>query len=92
LVLKELARATPTLFYLHISEFFDCVGDGLKDQNIAIRECTLEALRCAFGIASHREHNHRHQWYHTIYKDASDGLMVRSAPPCRLIAPAWQIQ
>lgn len=76
-MLKELARSAPTLFYLHVSEFFDCVGEGLKDPNIAVRECTLEALRCALSLVSHREHNHRHQWYHAIYQDAFEGLMVR---------------
>lgn len=75
-MLKELARSAPTLFYLHVSEFFDCLGEGLKDPNIAVRECTLEALRCALSLVSHREHNHRHQWYHAIYQDAFEGLMV----------------
>ncbi|ELR11998.1 FRAP subfamily protein kinase, partial [Acanthamoeba castellanii str. Neff] len=81
LVLKELARNAPTLFYLHVSEFFDCVGEGLKDPNIAVRECTLEALRCALSLVSHREHNHRHQWYHAIYQDAFEGLMAKSVTP-----------
>lgn len=75
LVLKELARNAPTLFYVQISGFFDCVGEGIKDQNIAVRECTLEALRCALYLITQREHRMRHQWYHSVLQDASEPLV-----------------
>ncbi len=124
LVLKDLAHNAKTLFYVHISAFFDCIGEALRDSNLgivrslffslcthtslaytlvqgrplysrlppsqrtilraltflpsflAVRECGLEALRCALFLILQREHRMRHQWYHITYHEASEALVV----------------
>src|SRR3989338_5018455 len=47
LILMEMASNAPTLFYVHVAQFFDLVWFAIHDQSPAVREGAVAALRAA---------------------------------------------
>uniref|UniRef100_A0A5S6QLG6 Serine/threonine-protein kinase TOR n=1 Tax=Trichuris muris TaxID=70415 RepID=A0A5S6QLG6_TRIMR len=71
-MLRELACIAPTFFFQHMSQFFDCIFEVLKDSKVTIRERATEALRAALVVASQREIKveQKIMWYKLCYDQA----------------------
>lgn len=54
LVLRELAIAVPTLFFVKSRDFFDRVWAVLKDGRVEIRVAAGGALAAALGVLAQR--------------------------------------
>jgi len=59
LVLKVLAENAPTLFYAHVSTFFENIWVALRDKNVVIRESATKALSACLCLIADRESHSR---------------------------------
>jgi FKBP12-rapamycin complex-associated protein len=74
LILKELARNSPTYFHLHINLVFDKILVPLRDARPIVREGAAELLAACLDIVTQREKQPRSQYLFKIAQDASAGL------------------
>ena len=74
LVLRELAKNSPTLLYAFIPQIFDCIWFALHDPKVLIRETAAEAIGACFEIISTRDAKLRQQWLSRIYEEAMQDL------------------
>ncbi|KAL0953824.1 hypothetical protein HGRIS_005004 [Hohenbuehelia grisea] len=74
LILKELARNSPTYFYSHISFVLDNILVPLRDQRVIVREGAAELLAACLEIVTQRERQGRSQHLTKILSDAQSGL------------------
>jgi FKBP12-rapamycin complex-associated protein len=66
LVITELAKSAPTLFYAHVSMFFQHIWKGISDLNPITRQASINALRAVLALVSERSTSGRVEWYHDI--------------------------
>ncbi|KXN92422.1 Phosphatidylinositol 3-kinase tor2 [Leucoagaricus sp. SymC.cos] len=78
LILKELARNSPTYFHPHISVVFDNILIPLRDPRVHIREGASELLAACLEIISTRERQTRSPYLFKILQDAQQGLKSNS--------------
>lgn len=74
LILKELARNSPTYFHSHISLVFDNILLPLRDTRLMVREGAAELLAACLEIVTHRERQGRSPYMIKILQDAQIGL------------------
>lgn len=74
LILKELARNSPTYFHSHISIVFDNILVPLRDQRVIVREGAAELLAACLEIVTQRERQTRSPYLSKILQDAQSGL------------------
>jgi FKBP12-rapamycin complex-associated protein len=77
LILKELARNSPTYFYAHIGLVFDNILVPLRDQRVIVREASAELLSTCLEIVAERERAntfHKSPYLDNILRDAQAGL------------------
>lgn len=74
LILKELARNSPTYFYLHINLVFDKILVPLRDTRVIVREGAAELLAACLAIVTQRERQPRSPYLFKISQDAAAGL------------------
>lgn len=55
MILRELATSTPTCFYQHVQQFFECIFTAIRDKETKIRESAVGALRAALAVVASRE-------------------------------------
>jgi serine/threonine-protein kinase mTOR len=79
LVLRELARNSPTLFYAYVPQVLDLLWVALRDPKVVIRDSAAECLSCCLEIISQRETALRVQWYTKILEEAQFGLRSSNA-------------
>eukprot|EP00004_Rigifila_ramosa_P027283 TRINITY_DN882_c0_g1_i1.p1 TRINITY_DN882_c0_g1~~TRINITY_DN882_c0_g1_i1.p1 ORF type:complete len:2377 (-),score=590.06 TRINITY_DN882_c0_g1_i1:39-6899(-) len=79
LVLKELAENAPTLFYVHVSTFFDLMWVALRDAKLVIREGAVDALKACLHLIAERESAQRLSWYRKIFEEAQRGFEKNSS-------------
>ncbi|KAL6718509.1 phosphatidylinositol kinase-related protein kinase tor1 [Lecanora helva] len=79
LVIRELARNSPTLLYAFVPQIFDCILVALRDPKVLIRETAAEAAGACFEIIAARDAHLRQQWFDRIYDDAIQGFKSQSA-------------
>ncbi|KAJ6515088.1 phosphatidylinositol 3-kinase [Mycena vitilis] len=80
LILKELARNSPTYFYAHIGLVFDNILVPLRDQRLIVREAAAELLATCLEIVAQRELPNKNPVYlDNILHSAQAGL--RQAQP-----------
>lgn len=79
LLLRELARSSPTLIYGFIGQILDLIWVALRDQKVLIRETAAEALGVCLAIMKHRDTTNRDMWYAKILEEAKIGLRSASA-------------
>ncbi len=70
LVLSQLAKNTPTLFYSYVPTFVDLIWAALRDPKPVIRECAVEALGACLELISKRENRVKQQWYQKIFEES----------------------
>lgn len=73
LILKELARNSPTYFHSHIAVVFDNILVPLRDPRVIVREGAAELLAACLEIITQRE-RHRTSYLFKILQDAQAGL------------------
>jgi len=74
LILKELARNSPTYFYSHIEHVFKNILVPLRDQRVIVREGAAELLAACLEIVTQRERQARTAYLSKILQDAQIGL------------------
>lgn len=74
LILKELARNSPTYFHQHIGVVFDNILIPLRDPRVHIREGTAELLAACLEIVTTRERQTRSPYLSKMLQDAHQGL------------------
>jgi len=74
LILKELARNSPTYFHSHISSVFENILHPLRDQRVIVREGAAELLAACLEIVTQRERQTRSPYLPKILLDAQSGL------------------
>ncbi|KAF8966334.1 atypical/PIKK/FRAP protein kinase [Flammula alnicola] len=74
LILKELARNSPTYFHSHIGIVFDNILVPLRDQRVIVREGAAELLAACLEIVTQRERQARTPYLSKILQDAQMGL------------------
>jgi FKBP12-rapamycin complex-associated protein len=74
LILKELAKNSPTYFHSHISIVFDNILGPLRDQRVIVREGAAELLAACLEIVTQRERQARSPYLAKILQDAQAGL------------------
>lgn len=70
LVIRELARNSPTLFYAFVPQVFDCIWVALRDPKVLIRETAAEAAGACFEIITARDSLVRKQRFSRVYEEA----------------------
>ncbi|KAF5387292.1 hypothetical protein D9757_005800 [Collybiopsis confluens] len=76
LILKELARNSPTYFHSHISMVFENILVPLRDQRPIVREGAAELLAACLEIVTQRERQPRSPYLTKIFQDAQAGLKL----------------
>jgi FKBP12-rapamycin complex-associated protein len=74
LILKELARNSPTYFHSHITVVFDNILVPLRDPRVIVREGAAELLAACLEIVTQRERHGRSPHLFKILQDAQMGL------------------
>ena len=74
LVIRELAKNSPTLLYGFVPQIFELIWVALRDQKALIRECASEAVSECFEIIAARDIQVRQLWFARIYEEALLGL------------------
>jgi hypothetical protein len=74
LILKELARNSPTYFHSHIAVVLDNILVPLRDQRLIVREGAAELLAACLEIVIQRERQTRSPYLFKILQDAQMGL------------------
>ncbi|TFK75010.1 phosphatidylinositol 3-kinase [Pluteus cervinus] len=74
LILKELARNSPTYFHAHISLVLDNILVPIRDQRAIVRESAAELLAACLEIVAQRERQTRSPYLFKILQDAQMGL------------------
>lgn len=76
LLLKELARNSPTLFYTYVPQILELLWVALRDSKVLIRDAAAEALCACLEILYQRDSQLRVQWYKKILEEAQHGLKI----------------
>lgn len=74
LVMRELAKGSPTLLYGFVPQIFELIWVALRDQKVLIRESAAEAVSECFEIIAARDMQVRQLWFARIYEEALLGL------------------
>ena len=79
LIVRELAKNSPTLLYAFVPQILDCVWVALRDSKVLIRETAAEAVGACFEIISPRDALLRQQWFMKMYEEALQGFKSGNA-------------
>ena len=74
LIIRELAKYSPTLLYPFVPQILDCIWTALRDSKVLIRETAAEAVGACFKIISARESAARQQWFSLMYTEITQGI------------------
>ena len=74
LVIRELAKGSPTLLYGFIPQIFELIWVALRDPKVLIRETAAEAVGECFEIIAARDMQVRQSWFARIYDEAITGI------------------
>ena len=74
LVIRELAKNSPTLLYAFVPQIFDSIWPALRDIKVLIRETAAEAVGACFEIISARDATMRQQWFSRMYEETLQGF------------------
>ncbi|OJJ32073.1 hypothetical protein ASPWEDRAFT_161263 [Aspergillus wentii DTO 134E9] len=74
LVIRELAKGSPTLLYGFVPQIFELIWVALRDPKVLIRETAAEAVSECFEIIAARDIQVRQLWFARIHEEALLGL------------------
>jgi FKBP12-rapamycin complex-associated protein len=78
LILKELARNSPTLLFVWVPQILEVIWIPLRDPKIMIREAGSEAISASIEIMSSRDSEVRQKWLGRVYEEAVKGTQSGS--------------
>lgn len=76
LVLRELARNSPTLLFQWIPQILEVIWVALRDPKVMIRESAAEAVSACFEIMSNRDAEMRSKWFGRVYDEVLKGFTI----------------
>ncbi|KAL8683312.1 MAG: hypothetical protein Q9186_000695 [Xanthomendoza sp. 1 TL-2023] len=74
LVVRELAKNSPTLIYSFVAPVLDCIWVAVRDQKVLIRETAAEAVGACFEIILTRDPKVRDLWHNKMYEKTLQGF------------------
>ncbi|KAH7139276.1 armadillo-type protein [Dendryphion nanum] len=78
LIIRELAKNSPTLMYQWIAQIFEVIWAALRDPKVLIRESAAEAISACFEIISPRDSGLRAQWFGRVYDEILKGFNLNT--------------
>lgn len=78
LILRELAKNSPTLMYQWIAQIFEVIWYALRDTKVLIRESAAEAISACFEIISPRDSQMRQLWFGRVYDEIFKGFAMQT--------------
>ena len=78
LILRELAKNSPTLMYQWIAQIFELIWVALRDPKVLIRESAAEAISACFEIISPRDSQMRQLWFGRVYDEILKGFALNT--------------
>ncbi|UPX14327.1 Non-specific serine/threonine protein kinase [Ascochyta rabiei] len=78
LILRELAKNSPTLMYQWIAQIFEVIWVALRDPKVLIRESAAEAISACFEIISPRDSAMRQLWFGKVYEEIFRGFSINT--------------
>jgi len=78
LILRELAKNSPTLMFSWTAQIFEVIWVALRDPKVLIRESAAEAISACFEIISPRESSMRQQWFSKVYEEILKGFALNT--------------
>lgn len=78
LIIRELARNSPTLLYSFVPQILDVIWVALRDPKVLIRESAAEAMSACFEIIAARDVTLRQDSFSRIYEEALHGFKTGS--------------
>ena len=74
LLIRELAKNSPTLVYGFIPQIFELIWHALKDPRDLIRDIAAEAVSACFTVMAARDSAFQSQWFRKIYDRANETM------------------
>ncbi|KAK5075469.1 phosphatidylinositol kinase-related protein kinase tor1 [Lithohypha guttulata] len=74
LLIRELAKNSPTLVYGFIPQIFELIWNAVRDPKENIRRAAAESVSACFGVMVARDPTFQAQWFQKIYQRALEGL------------------
>ena len=74
LVIRELAKNSPTLLYAFVPTILECIWGAVRDPKVLIRETAAEAVGACFEIILTRDSGLRDHWHGKVYEDTLQGF------------------
>ena len=74
LIIRELAKRSPTLLYTYVPQVLECIWVAVRDARVLIRETAAEAVAECFDILNARDAVLRHQWFSRMYQESLQGI------------------
>jgi len=78
LILRELARNSPTLMFQFVPQIFEVIWVPLRDPKVLIRESAAEAVSACFEILAAREVVARQQHFTRAYEEVIKGFQTNT--------------
>ena len=82
LVIRELAKSSPTLIFAYIPQILEYIWSALRDLKILIRETAAEAVSACFDILGPRDVRVRSQWFTLMWNECRAGVKT-GLDPCQ---------
>ena len=79
LILKELAKNSPTVFNVHVAVFIRSIWSGLRDPKLSVRKAAIAALRACLVVVEKRETRYRVKWYYELFEETKRGARKGSS-------------
>lgn len=76
LVLRELARNSPTLLFVWVPQILEVIWVALRDPKVMIREAAAQAVSACFEIMSARDSEVRTKWFGRVYDEVIKGFNI----------------
>lgn len=74
LIIRELAKNSPTLLYAFVPTILEIIGKAINDPKVLIRETAAEAVGACFDIILTRDATLREHWHNKLYEDTLQGF------------------
>ncbi|KAK5278839.1 phosphatidylinositol kinase-related protein kinase tor1, partial [Exophiala xenobiotica] len=78
LLIREMARNSPTLVYGFIPQIFDLIWHALRDPKDLIRRTAAHSVSACFGVMVARDAQFQAHWFAKIYSKALEGFRATS--------------
>jgi serine/threonine-protein kinase mTOR len=74
LLIRELAKNSPTLVYGFIPQIFDLIWNALRDPKDLIRRIAAQSVSACFGVMVARDASFQNHWFAKIYTKTLEGF------------------